>query len=69
MEHFEFFEVKETILINESGEVIIALEANEVIESFKIGCDTSIQYFNDKQQLVFMFREKSKSQQNYETAL
>ena len=49
LEHFEFFEVKETILINEAVEVTMALEANEVIESFKIGCDASIQYFNDKQ--------------------
>ena len=49
IKHFEFFEVKETILINEAGEVTMALEANEVIRSFKIGCDTSIQYFNDKQ--------------------
>ena len=47
----------------------MALEANEGIESFKIGCDASIQYLNDKQQLIFMFKEKLKSQQNYETAL
>ena len=40
--HFEFFEVKETIFINEAGEVTMALEANLVIGSFKIGCDTSI---------------------------
>ena len=40
----------------------MALEANEVIESLKIGFDTSIQYVNDKQQLIFMFREKFKKQ-------
>ena len=49
LEHFVFFEVKQTILINEAGEVTMALEANEVIESLKIGFDTSIQYINDKQ--------------------
>ena len=49
LEHFEFFEAKETIWIIEAGEVAMALEVNEVIESFKIGCDASIQYFNDKQ--------------------
>jgi len=49
LEHFVFFEVKQTILINKAGEVTMALETNEVIESLKIGFDTSIQYFNDKQ--------------------
>ena len=43
LEHFEFLEVKETILIIEAGEVTMALEANEVIESFKIGFDNSVQ--------------------------
>ena len=38
------------------------LEANEVTESLKIGFDTSIQYFNDKQYLIFIFREKLKKQ-------
>ena len=49
LEHFEFFEVKETILIIEAGEVTMALEANEVIESLKFGFDTSKQSMNDKQ--------------------
>ena len=49
MEHFEFFEVKETILIIQVGEATMALEVNEVIYKFKIGFDTSIQYFNAKQ--------------------
>ena len=46
--------------MNEVGEVTMALEANEVIESLKIGFDTSIQYFNDEQYLIFIFREKLK---------
>ena len=49
LEHFVFFEVKQTILIKEAGEVTMDLEANKVTESLKIGFDTSIQYFNDKQ--------------------
>ena len=49
LEHFVFFEVKQTILIKEAGEVTMDLEANEVTESLKIGFDTSIQYINDKQ--------------------
>ena len=49
LEHFEFFEVKKTIFIIEAGEVTMALEANEVVESFKIGFDTSIQYNKGKQ--------------------
>ena len=49
LEHFVFFEVKQTILIKEAGKVTMDLEANEVTESLKIGFDTSIQYINDKQ--------------------
>ena len=40
----------------------MALEANEVIESLKIGFDTSIQYNNEKKWNIFMFREKFKKQ-------